>query len=95
MGTRTTSASERGYDWNWQKLRERVLTRDCGICQPCKRAGRTSLANICDHIIPKFEGGQDVDENAEAICRDCHKVKTAAESARARLSGSAIVGPAR
>lgn len=40
-----------------------------------------------DHIVPKAEGGTDEDENLQAICKRCHKLKTEAESLRARREG--------
>jgi hypothetical protein len=30
---------ERGYGSEWTRLRIRILKRDCGLCQPCLRAG--------------------------------------------------------
>lgn len=84
--TRSTSSSERGYGWAWQKARQRILARDCGLCQceECKRLKRLRVATEVDHIVPKFEGGTDDDENLQAVNADCHKVKTARESRRAR-----------
>lgn len=95
--TRSTSSSERGYGWAWQKARQRILARDCGLCQceECKRLKRLRVATEVDHIVPKFEGGTDDDENLQAVNTDCHKLKTAAESARARAQGSPITGPVR
>jgi 5-methylcytosine-specific restriction protein A len=29
-----------------------------------------------DHIRPIAHGGEDVDENVQALCRPCHKLKT-------------------
>jgi 5-methylcytosine-specific restriction enzyme A len=96
-GWAPTSSTERGYGWQWQKLRLRILARDCGLCQceDCKRLGRVRLATEVDHHIPKFEGGTDDESNLRAISAECHKLKTAAESARAKANGSAVLGPAR
>ena len=80
---------ERGYGNDWSKARVRILQRDAGLCQICLSKG---IVNYCagkkygahvDHIIPKFEGGTDSDENLQTLCVPCHKQKTAAESARA------------
>lgn len=79
---RTTT--ERGYGWEWQKLRARIMARDMHLCQTCLREGRTTPAQECDHIKPKAEGGTDDPGNLEAICTECHKVKTDAEAARAQ-----------
>lgn len=81
---RRGSSSERGYGATWQKMRIRVMQRDSGLCQSCLAAGRVIVATEVDHIIPKFEGGTDADDNLQAICVACHKAKTAAESLRAK-----------
>lgn len=77
--TSTKSSTERGYGWKWQQQRKRILTRDCGLCQPCMRAGRAAVAHEVDHIIQKASGGTDDDANLQSICIHCHKAKTAAE----------------
>jgi 5-methylcytosine-specific restriction protein A len=81
------SRQSRGYGAAWDKRRLRILKRDCGICQPCKRAGRLSQGNQVDHIISKAKAatlgwGQtqiDGDTNLQAICEPCHKLKTKVE----------------
>lgn len=72
----TTSRHNRGYGTHWDKMRVYVLRRDKGLCQPCLRNNRTSLANAVDHIVPKAKGGTDDMENLESICAPCHKDKT-------------------
>ncbi len=42
-------------------------------------------SSIADHKIPKSEGGTDDRANYGGACDPCHKRKTAAEAARARL----------
>ena len=74
------AATERGYGWAWQKLRERIMVRDHGLCQPCKRRGLVTLARAVDHIVGKDQGGDDSPANLQAICDPCHKAKTAAEA---------------
>lgn len=86
--TTTKSTTERGYGWAWQQLRERVLTRDNGLCCLCSKAGRVTLATDVDHVVNKAEGGDDSEANLQSLCRPCHKVKTAGESARAHWSGA-------
>lgn len=81
---RRGSRHERGYGNAWQKLRERILRRDHGLCQACRRAGRFTLAREVDHIRPKAEGGTDDEVNLEAICVPCHRTKTAAEGVQGR-----------
>jgi 5-methylcytosine-specific restriction protein A len=70
----------RGYGREWEKARERVLERDCGLCQPCRRAGRLTAGPIVDHITPKAQDGSDDDDNLQAICKDCHTEKTGIET---------------
>lgn len=82
------SRQDRGYGAEWEKLRKRILSRDKGLCQPCMKSGRVSVAKHVDHIKPKAEGGTDADENLQAICIECHKVKTAAEALRSRRGGA-------
>lgn len=77
----------RGYGTLWQRLRERILRRDNGLCQPCLKARRITAANQVDHIVPKAQGGTDAEENLQSICEACHKAKTARESAQARTVG--------
>ncbi|WP_286801395.1 HNH endonuclease [Marinobacter sp. UBA2498] len=60
------------------------MRRDKGLCQPCLATGRVMPAVAVDHIVPKAEGGTDSDENLQAICKSCHKLKTENESKRAR-----------
>lgn len=75
---------ERGYGSEWVRTRVRILTRDSGLCQPCLRAGQVTLAKQVDHIIAKAAGGTEDDDNLQAICTACHKIKTAAEALQAR-----------
>ena len=81
------SRHQRGYGSRWDRLRLRILRRDCGLCQPCRRRGLVTAGGEVDHIVPKAEGGSDDDGNLQCICRDCHAAKTALESARARGGG--------
>lgn len=62
--------------------RERIRARDCGLCQECRRQGRTSIGTVVDHIIPLWKGGSDADSNKELLCQvPCHDAKTAREAA--------------
>ena len=73
-----------GYGHRWVKLRERILARDCHLCQTCAKAGRVTPATAVDHIKPKAQGGTDDPGNLAAICDPCHRAKTAAEAAQAQ-----------
>lgn len=65
-----------------------------GFCKFCG-AWRKSLHR--DHIIPKWKGGRDTEENIQLICANCHEDKTREErkgwkpsaETRAKMSASA------
>lgn len=88
------TSAERGYDYAWQKRRERVMARDGGLCQ-IKGAGCSVIASEVDHRISKaaaraagWVNAQIEDEsNLQAACRTCHKAKTAEERGRVASSG--------
>jgi 5-methylcytosine-specific restriction enzyme A len=66
-----------------QKERARLFKQE-PLCRACAAEGRIILATIRDHIVPLFEGGKDVDENIQPLCRTCSDAKTHAESMRGR-----------
>lgn len=74
---------ERGYGSEWQRIRKAIITRDMGLCQPCKRKGIVTPFTEVDHITPKAKGGTDDHDNLQCICTPCHKAKTTAEGAEA------------
>jgi len=82
--TTIEGTTARGYGWAWQKLRKRILERDCGLCCLCAKAGKVTLAVDVDHIVNKADGGDDRESNLQSLCRQCHREKTARESARHR-----------
>jgi len=71
---------ERVRGWRGVKDRNRVRERDCGLCQQCKRDGKTSVGAAVDHIIPLWKGGSDDDGNKELLCTPCHDAKTTREA---------------
>jgi 5-methylcytosine-specific restriction enzyme A len=80
------TASERGYDADWQRLRLAVLDRE-PFCRICEADGRTEAAVLVDHIVPIEDGGERLDEsNLQPLCRLCHGNKTAADLSRRRGS---------
>ena len=89
------TTTRRGYGWAHQKSRQRILARDKHLCQPCLVNRIYSPAKIVDHIVNKKAGGSDDDSNKQAICNECHKVKTAQESAAGRRlkKGGAVKSP--
>jgi len=62
------------------KDRNAIKARDCGLCQRCKRAGKTTVGSVVDHIVPLWQGGSDEDSNKELLCDPCHDTKTTAEA---------------
>lgn len=81
------SAERRTRGRAWQDIRRRILTRDCGLCQECKRQGRVGLADEVDHVIELQDGGTDADANLEALCHEHHAEKTARSQAARRGQG--------
>jgi len=73
----------------WRKIRARILNRDGHSCQICGQEATT-----VDHIVPRRIGGQDNDDNLQALCVRCNTSKGGRffESARTplTLSGSFI-----
>jgi len=63
----------------WRKLRERILQWQ-PTCVHCRRAGIIRLATEVDHITPLAMGGTDAESNLQALCHDCHAIKTAGEA---------------
>lgn len=80
MGWSRASRHERGYGTEWDRLRKRILARDCHLCQPCKRSGVIKVGNQVDHIKPKAQGGTDDESNLEVLCATCHTEKTIREN---------------
>ena len=74
-------STARGYDRRWRKIRLMFL-RANPLCASCGRP-----ANEVDHITPKRAGGEDDDENLQALCKSCHSVKTMRERYGKRLQG--------
>lgn len=92
MAWGSKSRHQRGYGAAWVKLRTKVLKRDCGLCQVCKRAGRVTIATQVDHIVSKANANRmkwtpqqtDHESNLQSICGPCHLVKTEEEQGKAK-----------
>ena len=67
------SATSRGYDSQWQKVRLKVLDRDRWMCTLCGKWLEGSDATV-DHIIPlAVAPDRRLDEdNLRAACRACN-----------------------
>ena len=68
-----------------QKERERLFAEN-PLCVECEKKGIVRAATQRDHIVPLFEWKGDPEDpsNIQGLCESCHKIKTAAESARGR-----------
>lgn len=74
------SASERGYDRQWQKARKSYLTRH-PLCVECLKQGKYVMATDVDHIKP-HRGDKELfwdPDNLQSLCHSCHSKKTNAE----------------
>lgn len=84
------SRQSRGYGAEWTKIRAQVLKRDGGLCQPCLKNGRPTVATQVDHIVSKAKAKMlgwhpdkiDSMANCQAICTLCHDRKTTEETGR-------------
>lgn len=74
------NAGRRGYNHRWRKARKWFLNQS-PLCVHCKREGRTTPANVVDHIIP-HKGDQDLfwdKKNWQSLCITHHNAKSATE----------------
>lgn len=60
-----------------QQIRAQHL-RAHPLCVRClvKKSPRYTPAVELDHIVPLHKGGQDVAQNRQGLCVDCHREKT-------------------
>lgn len=72
------SASARGYDAHWRKLRLLVLAEE-PLCRPCREAGRVTAAEHVDHNLALEKGGTNDRSNLVPMCHSCHSAKTVRE----------------
>ena len=80
------TSTQRGYGYDWQQRRERILSRDAGLCQ-IKGPACRFIANEVDHKVNKATARAlgwtaeqiEADTNLQASCSTCHKAKTNAE----------------
>lgn len=51
------------------------------LCAECERQGRTTPAQMVDHIKPLADGGAAFDwNNLQALCNQCHAIKSGKEA---------------
>lgn len=66
----------------WRRKRLEVFSRDLYTCQQCGRVFPPERL-ACDHRTPLAQGGQDNDENLQALCDgpgSCHEAKSREEA---------------
>lgn len=61
-----------------------LLFHEQPLCVECLRVGRVTAATRRDHIVPLAEGGEDVAENTQVLCTQCHDRKSEEERKRGR-----------
>lgn len=81
--TKATSSasapSKRDRGRPWKRKRMMVLERDGYLCVECAKQGRVTPARDVDHVVPLHLGGSDNVENLQALCQECHAMKSADE----------------
>ncbi len=79
-GSQRQSASQRGYNYKWQRARAAYLKRN-PLCVYCSKNGRVTAATVVDHVTP-HRGDMILfwqRSNWQALCKECHDRKTAQE----------------
>lgn len=77
------NARQRGYDWQWQKVRDMHI-RNEPQCRRCNSTGGPGPGGlVVDHIVPLSEGGARLDDdNLQTLCARCHAAKHAEAQGR-------------
>lgn len=87
------TAHERGYGWQWQKIRRRWLMEN-PLCKFCADAGRVTAASVVDHIVP-HKGDQNLfwdENNWQSLCKPCHDSLKQQEERRGYSSAVGLDG---
>lgn len=66
-----------------RKVRAAAFLRANGCCESCGAKLKVGEGEV-DHILPDALGGEPTLENAQVLCRVCHKPKTAEDVRRIR-----------
>lgn len=70
-----------------QRIRKQVLTRDQHTCQlqyPCCTGVATEVDDIIPVSVRRIPRSHTTAEDCQAVCHECHKVKTQAEAQAGR-----------
>ena len=69
------SSRERGYDTQWEKVRDLKASRD-PLCEECLSQDRDKALDVVHHVIAISEGGERLSmENLQSLCTECHERK--------------------
>jgi 5-methylcytosine-specific restriction enzyme A len=71
------TATNRGYDSKWQKLRRWVLMHH-PMCADPFRVRCAEAATDVHHVKPRCLGGTDDEDNLQPLCKGCHSWMTRA-----------------
>lgn len=86
VATPASATTDRPRGRAWMETRQRVALRDGLRCVTCGRPWVASRDRT-DHVVPRWQGGSDADENLQSLCVGCHEAKTAAEAKERAASG--------
>jgi 5-methylcytosine-specific restriction protein A len=86
VDSKRESSWRRGYNTQWQKVRDMFLHTHALCEMDCKDKGLVVAAEVVDHIIPIAERPElRLDpSNLRAACKPCHDRRTAREQGFAR-----------
>lgn len=75
MDAQRGTASQRGYDANWRKLRRMQLAIE-PLCRDCKAEGRITTGAEVHHIRARRAGGENNFENLMTLCKTHRSQRT-------------------
>jgi len=81
---RRGTATERGYDHTWKKIRDAKLARD-PLCERCSSRGRTTVAVLVHHKDRNPKNNQP--DNHMSICERCHYKEHTKDNKNNRMWG--------
>lgn len=70
------TATKRGYDWRWKKVRDMKLQQD-PLCERCEKKGRITVAVLVHHkkLVSTHKELRLVIDNLESLCVACHEAE--------------------